>query len=54
MLPALLESTVSAGVADNPLDARTGLSDGEEFGVQAGHGLAYAQRSFGVLAALDD
>ena len=24
------------------------------FGGQAGHGLAYAQRSFGVLAALDD
>ena len=25
-----------------------------DFGVKAGHGLAYAQRSFGVLAALDD
>jgi flavin reductase (DIM6/NTAB) family NADH-FMN oxidoreductase RutF len=25
-----------------------------DFGVQAGHGLAYAQRSFGVLAAFDD
>ncbi len=25
-----------------------------DFGLQAGHGLAYAQRSFGVLAALDD
>lgn len=25
-----------------------------DFGVQAGHGLAYAQRSFGVLAALDE
>ena len=25
-----------------------------DFGVQAGHGLAYAQRSFGVLAAFDE
>jgi flavin reductase (DIM6/NTAB) family NADH-FMN oxidoreductase RutF len=25
-----------------------------DFGVQPGHGLAYAQRSFGVLAALED
>jgi flavin reductase (DIM6/NTAB) family NADH-FMN oxidoreductase RutF len=25
-----------------------------DFGIQAGHGLAYAQRSFGVLAALED
>ena len=25
-----------------------------DFGVHAGHGLAYAQRSFGVLAALED
>ena len=25
-----------------------------DFGVQAGHGLAYAQRAFGVLAAFDD
>jgi flavin reductase (DIM6/NTAB) family NADH-FMN oxidoreductase RutF len=25
-----------------------------DFGVHAGHGLAYAQRSFGVLAAFDD
>jgi 3-hydroxy-9,10-secoandrosta-1,3,5(10)-triene-9,17-dione monooxygenase reductase component len=25
-----------------------------DFGVQAGHGLAYAQRSFGVLAPFDD
>ena len=25
-----------------------------DFGVQAGHGLAYAQRSFGVLAPMED
>ena len=25
-----------------------------DFGIQAGHGLAYAQRSFGVLAAFDE
>ena len=25
-----------------------------DFGVQAGHGLAYAQRTFGVLAAFDE
>ncbi len=25
-----------------------------DFGVHAGHGLAYAQRSFGVLAAMED
>jgi 3-hydroxy-9,10-secoandrosta-1,3,5(10)-triene-9,17-dione monooxygenase reductase component len=25
-----------------------------DFGVQAGHGLAYAQRSFGVLASLEE
>ena len=25
-----------------------------DFGVHAGHGLAYAQRSFGVLASLED
>jgi flavin reductase (DIM6/NTAB) family NADH-FMN oxidoreductase RutF len=25
-----------------------------DFGVHAGHGLAYAQRSFGVLAPMED
>jgi flavin reductase (DIM6/NTAB) family NADH-FMN oxidoreductase RutF len=25
-----------------------------DFGVQTGHGLAYAQRSFGVLAPMED
>jgi flavin reductase (DIM6/NTAB) family NADH-FMN oxidoreductase RutF len=30
------------------------IGEVQDFGLQAGHGLAYAQRSFGVLTPLDD